>query len=85
MSEQKSILMLAMRDRIEALRMATGLTLLDDPVRVAVYGELEASEAAQEQLEALDFADVPIEAVSPENGGALLADWLMESDVVFLI
>ena len=83
--ETKNIVMLAMHDRIEALRMATGLTLLDDPVRVAVLGELEATEAAQEQLEALDFAEVPIETVTPASGGALLADWIMESEVVFLI
>ncbi|MEJ2691822.1 MAG: hypothetical protein P8166_01915 [Candidatus Thiodiazotropha sp.] len=84
MSNRKKILMLAMHDRIEALRMATGLTLLDDPVRVAVYGELEPSEAAQEQLDALDFAEVPLETLSSQSGDQL-ADWLMESNVVFLI
>lgn len=83
--ETKNIVMLAMHDRVEALRMATGLTLLDDPVRVAILGELEATEAAQEQLEALDFAEVPIETISLADGGALLADWVMESEVVFLI
>jgi hypothetical protein len=84
LSNRKKILMLAMHDRIEALRMATGLTLLDDPVRVAVYGELEPSEAAQEQLDALDFAEVPLETLSSQSGDQL-ADWLMESNVVFLI
>jgi hypothetical protein len=83
-AEAKNIVMLAMHDRIEALRMATGLTLLDDPVRVAVYGDLEPSEAAQEQLEALDFAEVPLETVSSQSGD-LLAEWLMDSNVVFLI
>ncbi|MET0029189.1 MAG: hypothetical protein ABW101_16285 [Candidatus Thiodiazotropha sp.] len=80
----KNILMLAMHDRIEALRMATGLTLLDDAVRVAVYGDLDSSDAAQEQLDALDFAEVPLETVSAQSGD-LLADWLMDSNVVFLI
>jgi hypothetical protein len=51
---------------------------------VAVYGELEPSEAAQEQLDALDFAEVPLETLSPQSGDQL-ADWLMESNVVFLI
>ena len=77
--------MLAMHDRIEALRMATGLTLLDDPVRVAVYGELGESVAAEEQLEALDFAEVPVETITAEGGVPLLLDWLMDSEVVFLI
>ncbi|MEJ2592291.1 MAG: hypothetical protein P8178_12990 [Candidatus Thiodiazotropha sp.] len=85
MSGQKNILMLAVHDRIEALRMATGLTLLDDPVRVAVYGELEASAAAQEQLEALDFAEVPIDTIDSAASDSLLIDWLMDSEVVFLI
>ena len=85
MSGQKNILMLAMHDRIEALRMATGLTLLDDPVRVAVYGELDESAAAREQLEALDFAEVPIETIDSVDADSRLTDWLMDSEVVFLI
>lgn len=65
--------------------MATGLTLLDDPVRVAVYGELGDSAAAEEQLEALDFAEVPIETIAADASGSVLVDWLMDSEVVFLI
>lgn len=56
----KNILMIAQRKKIEALRMATGLTLLDDAVSVLVCGVLEDSADASEQLEALEFSDVPV-------------------------
>lgn len=56
----KNILMIARDKKIEALRMASGLTLLDDKVSVLVLGKLEDSAAANEQLEALEFSDVPV-------------------------
>ena len=36
----KTILMLASEKKIEALRMATGLTLLDDSIGIATWGKL---------------------------------------------
>lgn len=82
-AETKQILMIASRQPTEALRMASGLTLLDDVVEVAVLGALERNDANSEQLEALDFADVPVTEL--EGGGAVdaLAEQLMKADVVF--
>jgi hypothetical protein len=58
---RKTILVLARSNKVEALRVAAGLTLLDDAVRVALLGELEESPAAREQLEVLEFAEVPLD------------------------
>jgi hypothetical protein len=57
---KKNILVIAKRDKTEALRMAAGLTLLDDVVKVAVLGSLEGTPAVQEQIEVLEFAEVPV-------------------------
>jgi hypothetical protein len=83
--ETKNILMIAMNKQTEALRMATGLTLLDDRVHVAVMGELEKSEANDEQMEALEFSEVPVTEVPDDASLGLLIDQLYESDVVFCI
>jgi len=83
--ETKNILMFAMRNQTEALRMATGLTLLDDKVHVAVLGELAKSEANDEQMEALEFSDVPVTELPDDASLGLLVDQLYESDVVFCI
>lgn len=86
-SDAKRILVVARDDKVEALRMATGLTLLDDEVRVAVLGELdESSEDVQLQLESLEFADVPVER-TPTGGAAsqALAGMMTQSDTVFVV
>lgn len=82
---QKQILVVAMARRTEALRMAAGLTLLDDAVSVAVCGALESE--ADEHLEALDFADVPVEHLSVDTSAGLsaLADRIAAADTVYLI
>jgi len=88
MSESvKNILVIARDDKVEALRMATGLTLLDDAVRVAVIGDLdEGAEEVQLQLEALEFADVPIQCLDPVSGGYhALADMMTESNAVLVV
>ena len=85
MSETKQILMIAKRKPTEALRMATGLTLLDDQVRVVVMGELEDNEANAEQMEALDFSEVPVTEVVDEASFEVLAEQLFQADVVFCI
>lgn len=88
MSESaKNILVIARDDKPEALRMATGLTLLDDIVRVAVIGDLdESAEEVQLQLEALEFADVPIRRLDPVNGDCqALADLMTESNAVLVV
>lgn len=81
----KRILVVARDDKVEALRMATGLTLLDDAVRVAVIGDLDESAAdVQLQLESLDFAEVPVERLDGEWAGAL-ATMMTQSDTVFVV
>lgn len=82
----KKILMIARDNKIEALRMATGLTLLDDVVKVLVCGELEESAEADEQLEALDFSDVPvIKVVNQGDIAGAMAEEISQADTVFII
>jgi len=82
----KNILVIAKNNKVEALRVAVGLVLLDDLVKLDVLGELEDSPQIQEQLEVLEFADVPYEIL---NDHAKLIDKLAQdlvsSDVVYLI
>ena len=60
-NETKNVLMIARNKKVEALRMATGLTLLDDVIRVAIIGDIDRESPDVElQLESLDFADVPV-------------------------
>lgn len=84
-NETKNILMIAAQKQTEALRMATGLTLLDDGVQVAVMGELEKSEANDEQLEALEFSEVPVVEVTDDASLGTLVDQLYQSEVVYCI
>lgn len=85
--EQKVILVIARQDKVEALRMASGLTLLDDQVLVDVVGELADDDETALQLEALEFAEVPLAHVDPrtEVGIGHLADDILRSDVVYMI
>lgn len=82
----KNILMIARHKKIEALRMASGLTLLDDEVSVLVEGELENSEAADEQLEALEFSDVPVTRLENVDSQAdVMATAISKADVVYVL
>ncbi len=82
----KNILVIARHNQAEALRVAAGLTLLSDPVRVAVVGALEDSPAVAEQRELLEFAEVPCEELAdPAARGGALAGALREADVVYVI
>lgn len=85
--DKKVILVIARQDKVEALRMASGLTLLDDLVLVDVLGELADDDETALQLEALEFAEVPVTNVDPvsEVGLERLADDILRSDVVYLI
>ena len=84
-NETKNILMIAAHKTTEALRMATGLTLLDDQVRIAVLGVLEQNPANEEQLEALEFSEVPVTEIPDESNIGALIEQLYGSDVVFCI
>lgn len=83
MSGQKRILMVPVEKKIEALRMASGLTLLDDQVAIAAWGGLPEGAEAAEQLEALDFADVPVTDAGADV--AALAERIINSDVVYCV
>ena len=86
MTDQKHILMVAVQKKVEALRMASGLTLLDDAVSIATWGALPESAAVAEQMEALDFADVPVVELAPaDDAMAVLARQIIDNDVVFFV
>ena len=82
----KNILVIARHNKAEALRVAAGLTLLSDPVRVAVVGTLEDTPAMAEQRELLEFAEVPCEELAdPAAARGALAGALRQADVVYVI
>jgi len=82
----KNILVIAQRKKVEALRMATGLTLLDDAVSVLVCGTLDDSADAGEQLEALEFSDVPVTQLdNPANFYHALAQAISQADMVYIL
>ena len=84
-NETKNVLMIARNKKTEALRMATGLTLLDDVIRVAVIGEMDRADPEVElQLESLDFADVPVVDVAASDAKNL-AEMIVNSDVVYVV
>lgn len=84
-NESKNVLMIARNKKTEALRMATGLTLLDDAVRVAIVGEIDRADPEVElQLESLDFAEVPVVDIDAGQARAL-AEMIVNSDVVYVV
>jgi hypothetical protein len=86
MADQKRILMVAVQKPVEALRMASGLTLLDDAVSIAAWGRLPEGAEAAEQMEALEFAEVPVAELDPAADAlAALASRIIDSDVVYCV
>lgn len=83
----KQIVVVAKYNQAEALRVAAGLTLLSDVVRVAVLGRLSDDAAVREQKEVLDFADVPCEELAADapDTPARLARTLLAADTVYLL
>jgi hypothetical protein len=82
----KNILIIAKNNQAEALRMAGGLSLLSDIVKVMVLGKLEQSPAVAQQIEVLEFAEVPFEALEdPASWNAKLAEGMVHSDVVYML
>jgi hypothetical protein len=83
---KKNILVVAKNNKVEALRVAVGLVLLGDSVKVDVQGRLDASPEILKQLEVMEFADVPHELL--EDHATMiekLAQDLVSSDVVYVI
>lgn len=86
MAEQKKILVMALQKPAEALRMAAGLTLLDDAVTVASWGKLPESAEVAEQMEALEFGDVPVVEMDPAGDAvAALAQQILDNEVVYCV
>lgn len=83
MANTKRILMVPIEKKVEALRMASGLTLLDDQVAIAAWGDLPQGPEAAEQMEALEFADVPAESLGTDVDA--LAQRIINSDVVYFV
>ena len=74
------------RNQAEALRVAAGLTLLSDPVKVAVVGRLADTPAVAEQREVLEFAEVPLaEMADPQAVRESLAPAMLAADVIYVI
>ena len=67
--------------------MASGLTLLDDQVRVVALGGLDDDPDTALQLEALEFAEVAVDSLDPatEAGMDTLADAVLWADAVYVI
>lgn len=83
---KKNILVIAKHNKVEALRVAAGLTLMNDIVKVAVMGGLDDSPPVQEQIEALDFGEVPRKIFDdPVQVTEDLARDLLSADVVYVI
>lgn len=81
----KRVLVIAKFDQAEAMRVASGLVLLDDKVRVAVIGSLEKTAEVAEQKDVLDFAEVPYEIIDAEAPLARIAQEIVTADVVFIL
>lgn len=83
---KKNILVVAKNNKVEALRVAVGLALLSDIVKVVVLGELDDTPAIQEQRDVLEFAEVPCELlpdVADQTGR--LAQEIVNSHAVYVI
>lgn len=82
----RNILVVAKNNKAEALRVAVGLALLSDIVKVLVVGELEDNPAIQEQREVLEFADVPCELLQDATCQvSRLAREMIGAHVVYVI
>ena len=82
----KDILVVAKDNKAEALRVAVGLALLSNPVKVVVVGELYDTPAIAEQREVLDFADVPCEQLhDAATQSARLAEAMIAANVVYVL
>jgi hypothetical protein len=83
---KRRILVVARDNKAEALRVAAGLTLLDDTVRLVVLGPLEDTPAVREQLEVLEFAEVPMHLCEgPGPADPALAREMVGADVVYVV
>lgn len=93
MIDQKSIILLARRDHVEAMRVAAGLTIYGHGVRLIFMDRPVSDEDAQsEQAELLELCEIEPETTVEEMSSVLkylspaeLATVLSESDAVLNI
>ncbi|MBL8341004.1 MAG: hypothetical protein JNL30_05995 [Rubrivivax sp.] len=86
MPKGKRILVVARAKPAEALRVATGLTLLNDTVRVIAAAPLPDTAAVREQREMLEFVEVPCDEVGDAALlPALLAEAILAADQVYCL
>jgi hypothetical protein len=82
----KRILVVARAKPAEALRVATGLTLLNDHVRVIAAAPLPDTPAVREQREMLEFVEVPFEEVTDAALlPARLAEAILAADHIYCL
>ena len=82
----KTILVVAKNNKLEALRVAIGLVLLSDIVKVVVIGGLEDTPAIAAQREVMEFADVPCELLPDSADQSIrLAAEMASVNVVYVI
>jgi hypothetical protein len=68
--------------------MTSGLTLLDHPIQVLIWGKLPESPEVAEQMEALEFSEVPMTELDPVDvvaTYATVAAQIMNSDVAYFV
>ena len=82
----KNILVVAKNNKVEALRVAIGLVLLSDIVKVVVIGELDDTQAIASQREVMEFADVSCELLPDTADQSIrLATEMASADAVYVI
>jgi len=82
----RNILVVAKNNKVEALRVAVGLVLLSDIVKVVVLGELDDTPAIAEQREVLEFAEVSCELLQDTTGQSnRLAQEMVGANVVYVL
>lgn len=81
----KHVLVIAKFDQAEAMRVAAGLTLLDDSVRICVVGAIEKTAAVAEQKEVLDFVEVPCDTMDAGAPFPSIARAILNADAVYLL
>jgi hypothetical protein len=83
---KKRILVVARHNKVEALRVAAGLTLVNDIVKVDAVGGLDDSPEIRSQRDVLEFAEVPCDMLDESRQGfSRLAEDILQSDVVYVI
>ena len=87
MAEPRRFLVVALGNRIEALRVAVGLTLSDASLQVAVWGDVPDDDGANEHFEALEFGDVPVAVLRADEQASWdeLARHILDSEVVYCL